>query len=69
MFETYSDIKFYKNMSIGSGSVTCGRTDRPTERQATTKKKRVFLLNFSNASKQTEALSFMDLYHGSKFYV
>jgi hypothetical protein len=33
IFEKYSNVKFHENQSSGSRAVSCGRTDRQTDRQ------------------------------------
>ena len=45
IFETYSNIKFHKNLSSGSRVVPCGRTDRRTDMT----KLVVAFRNFANA--------------------
>jgi hypothetical protein len=51
--EKYSNIKFHENSSSGSWVVSCGRTDRQTDRQTDMTKLIVAFRNFANPSKNS----------------
>ena len=51
IFEKYLDIKFKKNLFIGSQVVRCGRTDRRSDRETEMTKLVVAFRNFTKPPK------------------
>jgi len=60
IFEKFSNIKFYENLSSGSRVVSCGRTDgrtdSPTDRQTDMTNILVALCSFYNAPKKWQKI-------------